>query len=883
MPDQPAKKIFGFAFGNQEKTQERLATPEELAEYGAIAPDPQVEARILALFEEQLVQDLVKKHAAATAAIGAPEIPDIKNHTAQVTAVEPPPAEAKEAKEGKEVKETTTAAVVATPEKPAAPPEKAAEAPITQSTEKKPEVIVSPLETPAKVSAEKAATAEKVAAEKLVAEKVLAEKVAAVEAPAEVAKPLETPKTAEADDVVEPAKTAEAEDEPPPLTEVELVPESHAAASDLLEVAEALDQHRSWVESGGTQGTRADLSGANLVEADLTGANLQGAQLQKANLRGADLSMANFRNANLVEADLRETNLLGTEFAGANLMGANLYGAQGLWAGRLGGANLFDATLPEAVAALNGSRTIAQFTQSARWFYLMLMALCAGSMALIAMTSDVRLLLDQSPWRTTRIPSLLPLQGFYLGAPLLLTALYLRLQFLFLRLWGSMGALPAVFPDGQTPEKDGRWYLMGPIRPYLRWSRDPRSPLGLAECYVAILLAYWAVPTVLFFFWLRYLVLQDYRGTLLHVFLFTVASAAACGLPRIVKRVLRPGDWTEESTQHFMKDVLKALRIPAAVGAALFLLSVGVIRGLPADSRLRPEVGKADPRRWAAALFQVVGYRPYADVTDENIAGQAEKAAAAISNDAPTNEASGPRLNEIDLRYARGYHAAFANARLWRANLEGTSLAEANFRGANLREANLRSSHMDRVQAANANLVSTDAQEAVFAGGNFQGADLSFANLSGAALTTANMQRATLYSVNLREAHMLRADLSHADLRDTKLEQANLSLATLEQTDFSSAKMMGVNLTGAQAKGTIFLEADLSHADLRGAAFPGAVLRGAKLDGANVMGADLRGALGLEAWQLCATQGWRGAQLDADVKAATEQTCGGGQAVGTQP
>jgi uncharacterized protein YjbI with pentapeptide repeats len=883
MPDQPAKKIFGFALGNQEKTQERLATPEELAEYGAIAPDPQVEARILALFEEQLVQDLVRKHAAATAAIGAPEIPDIKNHTAQVTAVEKPPTEGKEAKEGKEVKEATTAAVVETSEKPAAVPEKAAELPITQSTEKKPEAIVPPRETLARVAAEKV-TAEKATPEKPATEKLVAETPIVAEPPAEVVKPDETVealKTAEAK-TVEPAKIAEAEEELSPLAEVDLVPESHAAASDLLEVAEALDQHRLWVESGGTQGTRADLSGASLVEADLTGANLQGAQLQKVNLRGADLSMANLRNANLVEADLRETNLLGTEFAGANLMGANLYGAQGLWAGRLGGANLFDATLPEAVAALNGSRTIAQFTQSARWFYLMLMVLCAGSMALIAMTSDVRLLLDQSPWRTTRIPSLLPLQGFYLGAPLLLAALYLRLQFLFLRLWGSMGALPAVFPDGQTPERDGRWYLMGPIRPYLRWARDPRSPLGLAECYVAILLAYWAVPTVLFFFWLRYLVLQDYRGTLLHVFLFTVASAAACGLPRIVKRVLRPGDWTEESTQHFMKDVLKALRIPAAVGAALFLLSVGVIRGLPADPRLRPEVGKADPRRWAAALFQVVGYRPYADVTDENIAGQAERTAA-VNNDVAPNEAPGPRLNEIDLRYARGYHAAFANARLWRANLEGTSLAEANFRGANLREANLRSSHMDRVQAANANLVSTDAQEAVFAGGNFQGADLSFANLSGAALTTANMQRATLYSVNLREADMLRADLSHADLRDTKLEQANLSLTTLEQTDFSSAKMMGVNLTSAQAKGTIFLEADLSRADLRGAAFPGAVLRGAKLDGANVMGADLRGSLGLEAWQLCSTQGWRGAQLDADVKAATEQTCGGSQAVSTQP
>jgi hypothetical protein len=40
------------------------------------------------------------------------------------------------------------------------------------------------------------------------------------------------------------------------------------------------------------------------------------------------------------------------------------------------------------------------------------------------------------------------------------------------------------------------------------------------------------------------------------------------------------------------------------------------------------------------------------------------------------------------------------------------------------------------------------------------------------------------------------------------------------------------------------------------------------------MGADFRGALGLEAWQVCSTQGWRGAQFDADVQAAVQASCG---------
>jgi len=648
---------------------------------------------------------------------------------------------------------------------------------------------------------------------------------------------------------------------------------AHDLKTELLQVAEALDQHRLWVESNGEQGIRGDFAGANLSDADLTGVNLQSADLTKVNLRGADLSMANLRGANLVEADLRETNLLGAEFSGANLMGANLYGAQGLWAGRLGGTNLFDATLPEAVGAYDGGKTIGQFTQSARRFYLLVIAICIGACAMVALTRDVRLLLDESAMVLARIPNLLPLQGFYMGGPLLLTVLYLRLQFLLLRLWGSMGALPAVFPDGQTPEKDGSWYLMGPIRQHLRWTRDPRSPLAMVECRLAKLLAYWAVPATVFLFWLRYLVMQDYRGTLLQVFLLTLVAAAGFAMPKIVARVLRPGDWTDESTPQFVRDVGGAFRVPVLVGMVVFLMSLGVIRGLPADANARPDVGRGDPRRWAATAFQALGYRPYADVTEESISTSAAKPV----NDSETGTGSGPRLNEINLRYSRGYRSQFAGARMWRANLEGSSLSEADFRAANLREAVLRGANLDRLQAAKANLVSADAQGAQLAGADFRNADLSYANLDGAKLTTANFGRATLYAVKLRDADLLRAELSHADLRDVKLDNTVLSMASMEQTDFSAAKMTGVNLTGAQAKGTIFLEADMSRADLRGASFPGAILRDTKLDGARVEGADFRGALGLEAWQVCATSGWQGAQFDADVKLAVLQSCGAAQ------
>src|SRR5215472_4154344 len=49
----------------------------------------------------------------------------------------------------------------------------------------------------------------------------------------------------------------------------------------LIDLAEILDQHKQWVESGGEAGARADLTGVNLSKADLTGVNLQAAVLHR--------------------------------------------------------------------------------------------------------------------------------------------------------------------------------------------------------------------------------------------------------------------------------------------------------------------------------------------------------------------------------------------------------------------------------------------------------------------------------------------------------------------------------------------------------------------------------------------------------------------------
>ena len=647
----------------------------------------------------------------------------------------------------------------------------------------------------------------------------------------------------------------------------------------LLDLAEVLDQHKIWVESGGESGSKADLCSVNLAHADLTGVNLQGAFLNKANFRGADFSLANLRGASLVQADLRDTNLLGTELRGANLMGATLYGAEGLWVGRLGGTNLFDAMLPEAVATFDGSKAIAQATKFSRWIYFLILASCVFCALVVAFTSDVRLVLNSSAIPIMRASNAIPMSGFYLGAPLFIVLLYLRFHFLLLRLWSNMAALPAVFIDGNTPEKDGPWFLMALVRRHFRWMRDSRSPQAILETVVASILAYWIAPVTLFFFWLRYLARQDMRGTLLHVLLIALSVAAASCLPTIVSRVLRPGDLPRKS-KAILPVVLSTFKVTLLAGCVLFLLSFGVIRGMPADSSIAPEMSSSDIRRWAAHGLQFFGYRPYADVTEASFSPQpthgdwSEESIAAIR---------GVHLNQMSLRYARAYHTFWVNARLWRANLEGAYLSEADLRGANLREARLHNAILDHVQAAHAVFVSADARAINLSAAELQSADLSYGIFEGATLSNAKLLGASMYGVDLRDAQLLRTDLSRADVRDAKLERAVLSLANLHNADFSAAKLIGANLTGAQFQGGIFLDTNFTNADLRGAVLTGAIVRGANLEAANLEGADLHGAIGLTAEQICSAAGSHGAILDADLQTAVQAHCGSSQSAFTGP
>src|SRR5579872_6241434 len=108
-----------------------------------------------------------------------------------------------------------------------------------------------------------------------------------------------------------------------------------------------LDDHKKWILTGGKEGSKAYLYGADLSGADLSGANLSGANLSGAYLSGAYLSGAYLSGADLSKANLSGAYLSGADLSKANLSGADLYGAD-LSKAYLSKANLSKAYLSKA-------------------------------------------------------------------------------------------------------------------------------------------------------------------------------------------------------------------------------------------------------------------------------------------------------------------------------------------------------------------------------------------------------------------------------------------------------------------------------------------------------------------------------------------------------
>jgi uncharacterized protein YjbI with pentapeptide repeats len=641
---------------------------------------------------------------------------------------------------------------------------------------------------------------------------------------------------------------------------------------------EKLASHHEWMESKGTIGKKADLAGADLEGSDLIGADLRFADLHDANLRAADLLMSDLRDACLVRTTFRDSCLVGANLEAANLEGALLDTAMGLVPRQLAGANLREASLPQSILQFEALGEFKRSSRQVHGFFVVMMSMSALSAVLIWMTKDFQLLTNSAVLFFLRSPAAaaaLPTVQFYLAAPVALFILYLVFQFHLQHLWDLVLELPAVFPDGRTLGENEPRIVVGLLRAHFRWMNVDAPSTRLVEKAISGFLAHWVVPVTLLVYWMRFLTLQELRGTVLQELL--VVASVGVALYSTTK-VGRPAErWTlqENVAERFVGRLkeINAVKTAVILLGVLTFLAAGTMMGVPHGKDRAPQFMAGSIRRWGTSVLWSFGIDPYADLTEAVIS---TKPANWNGADNQVSTVKGARLNDANFRYALAYRAFLANAHLLRANFQGAFLSQADLRESDMGQSNLKYAILDQAQMNHVNL-----DRAVLDGANLSRADLRTANLSytslvNASLVDAHLEEATLYGAKLMGTTLIRTNFEKADLRESHLEGANLEHADIQGAYLWSAKLMGSRLTNAQLGSAIFIDADLRNADLRWAHLAGTVLTGADLTGANLDGADFRGAVGFGTNQICSAKSRHGLLLDDAMQSQVTAQCGAG-------
>ena len=422
---------------------------------------------------------------------------------------------------------------------------------------------------------------------------------------------------------------------------------SHRVIGD-EQFREILAEHRKWMESGGEDGTRADLRWASLARRDLREVILEGANLQRAHLQGADLRGAELIEANLQEAVLSRADLKGAYLTGANLRGAllnsadlegaHLQGARLQGADlrralihnadltdadlrgadlkgadfkgevkvsgvKLGGANLDGVTLPKDLHEFEGLRTLEEASRNARKIFQVMLLACAYSLLTIFSTKHAALLTNSATSPLPIIQTGVPIAGFFIVAPIFLFGMFLYFHIYLQRLWEGLADLPAIFPDGRPLDKRAYpWLLNGLVRSHFKLLRSERPPLSRLQAFVSILLAWCTVPAMLFLFWERYLPRHHWWGTGPNIALLAASIGFGIFSYRLTRRTLRGEDWGQLPD---WKQAWKDVRIysgAAALGSVVIfsIISLAAISGvgLSVVANLRDAEVSIKPQNW---------------------------------------------------------------------------------------------------------------------------------------------------------------------------------------------------------------------------------------------------------------------------------------------
>ena len=557
------------------------------------------------------------------------------------------------------------------------------------------------------------------------------------------------------------------------------------------QVTELITLHRRWVETGGTEGVQADFTGADLSRQDLVAVQLQNAKLGHARLRGADLTRAeladadlagaNLQGATLHQTDLHRANLAGANFRDAILTGADLTGTRGLLPGRLAGANLAGAKLPEEASKFEGLSNVTEASKTTQGLFYSILFVCAYAWLTVASTRDPQLLNNNTPV-ASRLPILgtdIPLVQFYLVAPLLLLVVFIYFHLCLQRLWEELGELPAVFPDGRPLDRKAYpWIFNILIRSHSPRLKEHQSPLIKLQIQMTILLGWGLVPFTILVLWGRYLRVHDWWITLTHIAIISISLGAGLGFRRLAGATLRGSEHRSFQWRRAWSDARTRGLIGTTVATlVLAVISYGSIEGVnPLSSHrgVKPTqntwIHAADPRIWVPQMLHLCKLNPFAQLDDSSLSIKPPDWSGGLVEH-EIDSVRGADCEGRNLRYALAYNTFGVNGYFKHSNAQG-----ADFRTSDLRYADFREAQLSQV----------NFRETILSH-----ADLRWTNLTGAKLISARAEKA-----KFDEAIGVEVDFSKANLTD-----ANFTDAVLINANFTDAILTGTTLAGADLTG----------------------------------------------------------------------------------
>jgi hypothetical protein len=438
---------------------------------------------------------------------------------------------------------------------------------------------------------------------------------------------------------------------------------------------------------------------------------------------------------------------------------------------------------------------IAEASKNARKIYFVYIGFLVYCAASIIGTSDRQIILNEA----VRLPIIrmeVPLNAFFLSAPLIAIFLFVYFQLYLHKIKGLIGDLRANY----APAEKRRLY------PWILNIADDPEPgvIGKVQTAIAKFSIWWLLPIVLFFFAFGFVKKHD------PIMSYIIGATPILGAFVVL--------WFWRHYESLDVRAIIPTRGKLVVGSLLMIVVLSLC------FVIFSEISNEFPNGVQIVILLIVfvsyEYLSFFTVRNKRWVGGVVSHLLALNVlllfvvIPRANRGEGIRVDlgfqklvtEQNEEYQgiywadlRGVHlegADLTSAVLKRADLEGANLwraglIEANLAGARLSHAVLYLASLSRADLQQANLFRADLRYVFLDGANLQDAVLLYANLEEAILIEANFKGANLGGANLRAANLERADLEGANLlgvEDLTLLQL-LSVKTLYECDFDPVMM----------------------------------------------------------------------------------------------